>query len=208
VPDTGGYRLAEVRGLPVAGIMPLMQSGAPAMWATYIATDDADATAKAVAAGGGQTFVAPMDVLTEGRMAVFADPSGAVFGAWQAGRHIGAGIVNEPGALSWNELATRQPELAIPFYAGVFGWGESSEGSYTSWTLGGRPIGGMDDSVPAEVPAQWRVYFAVADTDATVATVAESGGSVVMAPMDIPQGRIAALADPQGASFCVIAMAG
>jgi predicted enzyme related to lactoylglutathione lyase len=214
-PEFGGYRMANLRGRPVAGIGPQMQPGVPPNWATYVDTADADATAKAVAEAGGQTFVAPMDVMDVGRMAVFADPTGAAFGIWQAGKHTGAGIVNEPVSLSWNELATREPDKAIAFYRDVFGWQpmthEMGPSSYTEFLLDGPgSIAGMmplDDSFPAEMPAHWRVYFAVADTDATAAKATELGGAVQVPPMDIPQGRIAALADPQGAMFNVITMA-
>ncbi|HEX3648672.1 MAG TPA: VOC family protein, partial [Pseudonocardiaceae bacterium] len=138
MPEAGGYRIAELRGRPVAGIGPQMQAGMPPNWATYIDSSDIDATAKLVAEAGGQTYLAPMDVMEAGRMAVFADPSGAAFSVWQAGQHKGAGIVNEPGSLSWNELATRQPDVAIPFYQQVFGWQgqthDMGEGmTYTEW---------------------------------------------------------------------------
>src|ERR1700743_630661 len=72
MPDAGGYRMAELRGLPVAGIGPQMQQGMPPAWTTYVSTADADATAKAVTAAGGQTFMPPMDVMDVGRMGVFA----------------------------------------------------------------------------------------------------------------------------------------
>jgi predicted enzyme related to lactoylglutathione lyase len=215
-PEAGGYRMAELRGATVAGIGPQMQPGTPPAWNTYISTDDIEATAKAVIEAGGQTFVAPMEVLDAGTMAVFADPTGAVFCAWQAARHTGAGLVDEPGSLSWNELTTRQPEAAIPFYRDVFGWDSVTHDMggtpYTEWLLDGRgSIGGMmamDANFPPEVPAHWAVYFAVADADATVAKVAELGGAVHVPPMDIPQGRFAMCADPQGAAFNVIRMAG
>jgi predicted enzyme related to lactoylglutathione lyase len=156
-----------------------------------------------------------MDVMDVGRMAIFADPTGGVFGVWQAGNHKGAGIVNEPGSLSWNELATRQPEAAAAFYPAVFGWEpqEHDMGGgmvYTEWLLGGKSIGGMtpmDDSIPAGTPTHWRVYFAVADADATAAKTADMGGTVHLQPMDIPQGRIATLSDPQGAFFNIIGLA-
>jgi uncharacterized protein len=220
VPETpaefGGYRMATLRGRNVAGIGPQMQPGMPTAWSTYVATDDADATAKAVADAGGQTFMAPMDVMEAGRMAVFADSTGAAFGVWQAGMHTGAGIVNEPVSLSWNELATREPDKATAFYRDVFGWQpqvhQMGPSSYTEWLLDGESsIAGMmpmDENFPAEVPAHWRVYFSVADADATVAKATELGGAVHVPPMDIPQGRIATLGDPQGAMFSVIQLAG
>ena len=63
-----------------------------------------------------------MDVMTQGRMAMIADPSGAVFGVWEPRDHQGAEVFNEPGSLTWNELQTRDLAAAMPFYAEVFGW--------------------------------------------------------------------------------------
>lgn len=214
MPGSGGYRLVTLRGKPVVGIGPQMQPGPP-FWTTYIATDDIEATASAVAAAGGNTFMVPMEVMDVGKMAVFADPTGAAFGVWQAGTHLGAGIVNEPNALCWNELNTRTSEAAIPFYANVFGWVANTAPmggtTYTEWQLDGRTVGGMiqmDDNFPPDVPSHWLSYFAVDDTDATVAKVTQLGGSVMVPPTDIPPGRFAVVADPHGAVFAVIKTTG
>lgn len=158
----------------------------------------------------------PMDVFDSGRMAVFADPAAAVFGVWQPQTHPGAGVVNEPGALCWNELMTTDVAGAGRFYAAVFGWtpqvqGEPGPQAYTEWQLGGRSIGGMmakPADVPAEVPPYWLVYFAVTDTDASAHRATELGASVVVPPTDIgaESGRFAVLTDPLGATFAVLAM--
>jgi predicted enzyme related to lactoylglutathione lyase len=107
VEETGGYRRATRNGADVCGMMPLMQEGQPPAWSSYVSVADADATAAAVTENGGSVIAEPMDVMELGRMAVFADPGGAVFGIWQPGTFHGAGLVNEPGALAWNELNTR-----------------------------------------------------------------------------------------------------
>jgi predicted enzyme related to lactoylglutathione lyase len=60
--------------------------------------------------------------------------------------------------------------------------------------------------MPAEMPPLWGVYFAVADTDASVAKAQELGGSLIMPPMDIEPGRFAILADPEGVMFNVLAL--
>jgi hypothetical protein len=209
-PEAGGYAMAYLRDRAVCGIGPQMNPGPPA-WSTYVNVDDADAVAAAVAANGGQVFVPPMDVLDVGRMAVFADPAGAVFGVWQARSHTGAGIVNEPGTLCWNELVTRDVAGAEAFYGAVFGWGHETSGNgpgaYTEWKLAGRSIGGMmrkPATMPAEVPPHWMVYFAVADADATVARITELGGTVFMGPMAIEPGRFAVASDPTGAVFSIL----
>jgi uncharacterized protein len=213
--QTGGYRVATLRDKAIGGVMKLMEEGQPPAWSTYICVEDADATAATAREAGGTVVVEPMSVLDYGRMAFLADPTGAMIGIWQPGRNIGAGLVNEPGALSWNELNTRDPEAAKAFYGAVFGWGfediEMGEaGTYTRLLLGGNLVGGMlnmaERGVPEQVPAHWQVYFAVEDTDATVEKAKASGGSVMVEPLDIPAGRFAILADPFGASFAVIAL--
>ncbi|MDX6595690.1 MAG: uncharacterized protein QOI72_1072 [Solirubrobacterales bacterium] len=210
--ELGGYRRAKKNGKDVAGVAPLMQEGQPPAWTSYISVEDADATAAAVKEAGGSVIAEPMDVMDLGRMAVFGDPTGAVFGIWQPGTFPGAGLVNESGALAWNELGTRDPDAAKAFYGTVFGWGtrdnEMGEmGTYTEWLVGEDSVGGMMDvsgRLPDEIPAHWLVYFAVENTDAALETVRSSGGGVSFGPIDIPAGRFAIVTDPHGAAFAVI----
>jgi predicted enzyme related to lactoylglutathione lyase len=213
--QTGGYRLAMQRGKPVAGMAPLMQEGQPPAWTTYVSVADAGVVAGKVRDAGGAVIAEPMEVLDLGTMAIFADPTGAVFGVWQPGSFIGAEIVNEPGSLSWNELNTRDVSAAEEFYGAIFGWTFETQdmgpaGSYTTISLGGSPVGGIlnmtERGVPAEVPAHWQLYFAVEDTDATVDQAKQAGGSVMVEPVDIPVGRFAILTDPRGVSFAVVAL--
>ena len=213
--QTGGYRQAMLGGKPVAGMMPLMQEGQPPAWATYVAVDDADATAAKVKDAGGQVMAEPMDVMDLGRMAIFVDPGGAVFGIWQAGSFQGAGIRGEAGAIGWNELNTRDPDRAKEFYGSVFGWEPRdfpSEGGPPYWTVhvGGdeNGVGGIMDmrgQVPDEVPPHWLVYFVTDDADATAEKANELGGGVAFGPEDIAGvGRFAVLHDPAGAMFAVL----
>lgn len=212
-PDAGGYRMALLRGRPVAGLGPQQQPDIPPYWTTYISVSDADAVTKSVQAAGGQVFLEPMDVFEFGRMAVFADTTGAPFSVWQPGTHIGAELVNEPGALCWNELATRDRAAAKAFYPAVFGWSPADVSGgpmdYTEWELGDRKIAGMlqmDDRWPADVPSHWMVYFAVEDTDAVAARAQELGATILVPPTDIPPGRFAVLNDPHGAAFSIITL--
>lgn len=213
--QTGGYRVAMLRDKAIGGMMRLMQEGQPPAWSTYICVEDADATVAKAREAGGSVVVEPMSVLDYGRMAFLSDPTGAVIGLWQPGRNIGAGLVSEPGALSWNELNTRDLESAKAFYGAVFGWtfedNDMGEiGTYTSINLDGNMVGGIlnmaERGVPQEVPAHWQVYFAVEDTDAAVEQAKQRGGNVMVEPIDIPAGRFAILTDPWGASFAVIAL--
>ena len=212
--ETGGYRMFQQEGQNVGGLMAQMQDGQPTAWATYISVADADETAEKVTAAGGSIVVEPMDVMDIGRLAVFSDPTGAVFGVWQPKSFAGADLVNEPNSLCWNEVLTRDAEANKAFYPAVFGWApgraafEGAPESYTVWELDSKPVGGMmqmtDDYFPPEVPSYWSVCFAVADCDATVAKARELGATITQEPMDMPIGRFAGLIDPEGASFTVM----
>jgi hypothetical protein len=211
-PEAGGYTIFTKGAKAVAGAGPLFTEAQPAAWSTYVATDDADAVATRVEAAGGKVLISPFDVMDQGRMGVFLDQSGAAFSVWQPMKMPGAEVFNEPGALSWNELTTRDPDGSKAFYGSVFGWEPQDQpigpGTYTVWKLNGREIGGMmpmiGDERPADLPPHWMVYFAVEDADATAGRAAELGGAVPVPPSDLPQGRFAVLGDPQGAHFSVI----
>jgi predicted enzyme related to lactoylglutathione lyase len=216
--ESGGYRMFQQDGKNVAGLMGHMQEGQPTAWATYVSVADADETAGRVQTAGGNVMLAPMDVMDLGRMAFFADPTGAAFGVWQPKAFAGADLVNEPGSLCWNEIRTRDAEADKRFYADVFGWTagrpafEGAPETYTVWELGGRPVGGMmqmsDELFPSEVPPHWSVCFAVADCDAVVSAARELGATIVAEPVDMPIGRFAGMIDPQGASFTIMQPAG
>jgi predicted enzyme related to lactoylglutathione lyase len=214
-PEAGGYAVCLKNGRAVAGIGPKQgPPGMPSVWTTYLASSDAGETAGKIKAAGGQVLVEPMDVMDAGRMAVAADPAGAVFGVWQAGQHIGSGIANEPGSLCWNENLSRDFEGNKSFYRAVFGYeyGDMSDAGfhYATLKLAGSEVGGigeLDDSFPADVPAQWNAYFAVDDTDAAIAKVTAAGGNVARPAWDTPYGRMAVVSDGQGAVFSLVSVA-
>jgi predicted enzyme related to lactoylglutathione lyase len=211
-PEAGGYALCAKDGRQVAGIGPKMgPPKEPSAWTTYLATGNVDETAGTINAAGGQVLAPPMDVMDQGRMAIAADPGGAVFGLWQAKQHTGVQLANEPGSLTWNENLSRDFEGNQAFYHAVFGYEYGDMGTagfrYATLKAGGTEVGGigeLDSSFPAEVPAHWSVYFAVEATDAAVATVASLGGSTVRPAWDSPYGRIAIVADNHGAVFSLI----
>lgn len=216
--ESGGYVLARTRGRAAAGIGPLPRPGLPSAWTVYLATDDADATAAALDGLGGSVLQAPVDQAPveagpSGRRVVATDPSGAVFGLWQAGSFIGAGVVNEDGALMWEDLRSTDPDAARAFFAGLFGYeydGIPDAGpDYTTFAFPGQgatPLGGMGGMMgaPAEVGSHWLVYFAVPDAAQAVATAELTGGTVLMPTVASPYGTMAALADPTGATFVVM----
>jgi predicted enzyme related to lactoylglutathione lyase len=226
----GQYFIGRIRDLDAAGVGSIPE-GAPAMamWNTYIAVDDADAATKRARDAGGTVVSEPFDVMDAGRMAVLADPEGAVFCVWQAMNNIGAAVVNEHGSLNFNGLLTRDPERAKAFYGAVFGWETLELPAGVFWTLPaygehleertpglrdqmaqmGAPDGFINvvamlnpiASGDAATPAHWSVTFAVDDVAATVAKASELGGEIVAPPVDAPWTRIAVIKDPQGAPF-------
>jgi predicted enzyme related to lactoylglutathione lyase len=214
--EAGHYTLFFSNGKMVAATTPPMNPNMPPVWSTYIATANAAETAGKVSEAGGQVMVPPFAVMDQGTMAVCADPTGAVFCLWQPEKHTGAQLVNSPGGFSWNELATRDLEGAKQFYPKVFGWTVKSNpmpdgGEYVEWQLNGRSIAGgqpMGSNYPPGVPPHWLVYFTVHNTDETLQKVQQLGGQVLAPAMDIPQGRMAVLTDPFGASFAIIQMPG
>jgi|SRR5579859_6667976 len=209
--DAGAvYSIAKIGDASVAAIAPqspeLAAAGAPPMWNTYLAVDSVDEAAAKVAPAGGTVAMEPFDVMDAGRMAFVMDPSGAAVAFWQAGSHIGAGLVNEPGTVVWNELITDSP-AAVTFYEQVLGLGtataEMDGDKYTMFQVGGKEVGGTTPPQMAGVPNHWHVYFAVEDADATAAKIRELGGSVMVEPFDTPIGKMAVVTDPQGAAFSI-----
>jgi uncharacterized protein len=219
----GKHYMCRLRGRDVAAIAS-RPAGAPPTtpaWSTYVWVEDAEQTAAKVLESGGSVVLEPSRSLDGGRIAVLADPAGAVFCAWQPGEHKGAQLVNEPGAWSMSALNTRDPEGAKQFYGAVLGWDTETfdlgGAEVTLWRLPGyvggepeQPVGRdviatmapMDDDTA--VP-HWSVDFWVDDVDAVAEKAAQLGGDVVVPPYDIPVAslRQAVLADPQGAAFSV-----
>jgi predicted enzyme related to lactoylglutathione lyase len=231
-PDAPGqYFMARIRGKDVAGVGSIPE-GAPqmAIWNTYVWVDSADETASKVRDAGGSVMMEPFDVMDAGRMAVFTDPEGAVFFAWEARANKGSQIVNEHGSNNFNNLNTRDLERAKAFYGAVFGWEtlELDRGAQM-WTLPGygdhleeltpglrkgmEEMGapnGFEDVVAGvneirddqpDTPAHWGLTFAVDDADAIAEKATELGGKVIAPPFDAPWVRMTVIADPQGATF-------
>lgn len=221
IPDEAGggtYTMAILDGDEVAGLSEQQagqrEAGVPPNWFSYITVANADAAATRAQELGGTVHAGPFDVMESGRMAVVADPTGAMFGLWQAGASIGATRVNDPGCLTSNELSTNDVPRAAEFYERLFGWTVTeidTKGGPRYWAIHhdgaaeGRN-GGMRELGPqqAGVPPHWMPYFTVADADATIASAEAANGVVHAGLMTIPSGaRFAVLGDPQGASFAI-----
>lgn len=208
------YSMAKKAEGFVGAIAPqspqLIEAGAPPAWNTYIAVDDVDAAAERAKEAGGQVAMDPFDVMGAGRMAVVIDPTGVPVQLWQANEHIGATVVNEPGAFIWSELINDDPDSALPFYKAVVGLDskveEMGEGmEYTMLMVGDTPIGGTVPPPMEGVPNHWHVWFAHEDVEGASDKAKELGAEVLNGPMEMVIGTIATIRDPQGAVFSIIA---
>ncbi|MEU6089634.1 VOC family protein [Streptomyces sp. NPDC047085] len=210
-PDAGGYGLFQKGGKTVAAMGRLTEEGARSAWITYFRSDDIDATTREVVAGGGSVRVEPLS-LGEGRLAQFTDPQGARFAVLQSAR--GLETVSDNDALVWVELHVPEPEAALRFYQGLFGWRaeELHAPGMAYWVVGvgdadqgNGSFGGVAPLPGEREEPRWLPYFAVVDVDAAVAAAQGGGGTVVMPAVDVPDGgRVAWLADPGEALFAVL----
>jgi predicted enzyme related to lactoylglutathione lyase len=216
MPGPQPYVMASNGANRVAGLTVLADEakkmGAPPNWLSYVAVDDAAASAKKIASLGGKVLMGPME-MGPGKMLVAQDPTGAVFALWQQLQSMGSFQFGDPGSLGWNELSTTNVDRAGVFYGGLFGWtpkaSEMPGMVYTTFMLGNTDAmaGGMmaQPKEMAGAPSTWSVYFSVTDADKTVEAAKSLGGKVLVPPTDIPTiGRFAVLTDPQGAAFSVI----
>jgi predicted enzyme related to lactoylglutathione lyase len=182
-------------------------AGAPPHWTSYISVEDADATAaRAEELGGAAVFRAPFDVLDAGRVAAIRDPTGAIASLWQPRSRIGATLVNDRGALCWNELTTTDLQLAMQFFWELLGWEyETDDSGYVSIRNAGKLNGGMREPAPHErrVAPAWLPYFTVESADAAGHRATRLGGRRIAPTTEGRSGRWAVLADPQDAAFAV-----
>ncbi|MGB3634166.1 MAG: VOC family protein [Rubrobacteraceae bacterium] len=203
------YTMCKLQGDEVAAIV--QQDQQPGHWNHYVGVENADETAAMAKELGASVFEEPFDVMEAGRMAVFADPSGAVLCVWETWDHMGAGRVNDVGCMAWNELQTRELEKATDFYSALFGWEtdpieEDGQTAYVTiknrsgWMNGGMmPMTGQPD----EMPSHWLPYFSVTSCDEAAEKAESLGGALLAGPMEPGAGRIAVLSDPQGSAFAV-----
>ncbi|MCB0095772.1 MAG: VOC family protein [Caldilineaceae bacterium] len=208
--DFGHYNMAMAQGRNAAGIGPIWppDSPQPSAWTIYLASDDAAADVERVKALGGQVMVEPMTIGDSGVMAICADPTGAVFGLWEANNHIGSGVENEHGGMSWFEVNTRDSKAARAFYEALTNTTANKMDGMDYYVMqrGDDMLYGilqMDEQWEG-IPPHWMGYFTVDDTDAVVERAVAAGGQVRVPAFDMPYGRMAVLSDPAGATFSIV----
>ncbi|HWH94612.1 MAG TPA: VOC family protein [Baekduia sp.] len=206
-----GYTAFRRDGALVAGAVALtpelQAAGSPPAWSVYVRVESLDAALARVVELGGAPRGEPFTIPVAGRGAAIADPQGAVLLLWEPDAFEGAEVVNESGAWAWNDLQTPDPEAAVPFYEGLFGWELTpvAESGDMYWSLAndGRTIGGFMRSAQSPHP-YWTVYFGVDDVDDTLERVAAAGGRTLLEPVAVPAGRFTVALDPQGAVVCFV----
>jgi predicted enzyme related to lactoylglutathione lyase len=211
VGDGVSYSMMRLNGRNVAAISPQQQgqreAGVPPMWNNYVTVESADAAADRAKELGATVHAPPFDVMDAGRMAVIQDPQGAFFMVWEPRQNIGAGLVNTPGALAWNELSSPDIGASAEFYGSLFGWTtsefESSPDPYLIVMNGDRSNGGIRELGDQPAPPHWLPYFGIDDIESGLAKVTELGGSVLAGPIDIQVAKIGIVQDPQGATFAI-----
>ncbi len=212
-PEYGNYQIAQVDGRAAAAIGPLHSKDQPTVWTVYVASEDADGTAKLIGENGGTVLAEPFDIPGNGRMCIVQDPQGAVFGVWQAAGQHGAEVYVEPGSLVWTDVRLPDPDAGRAFYTSVFGYRYETLKEEPSYTIihfdgarDGEPVGGIGGMMgaPEGTPPHWLAYFLVSDADTAVASARAAGGTIIAEPFDTPYGRMAGITDPHGAVFFVI----
>ncbi len=217
--DTQGgppYGIFQLDGQQVAGLgqmnSEMAAAGMPPVWNSYLNVEDLAATVQRASELGATVTMPPYKILEAGHMAMVQDPTGAMIAFWQKIQHFGAALTNVPNTWVWNELMTDDVEAASDFYGQLLGWTFTQEqtptGPYWNASVAGRMNNGMLQISPemGSMPSCWWVYFAVADVDAATAQVRQLGGQIHRPPFEVGVGRLAVVADPQGATFNVIQM--
>ena len=211
------YTIFAVGAEGQAGLMPIpdaAKGSARPVWFSYILVDDVDQAAAAIEKAGGAIHRPAWDVPGVIRIALVADPQGAVFMvAKPYPRQPRTELApRTPGGIGWHELYTSDWQAAFAFYEQMFGWTKGdaidmgAHGTYQLFATGEAPVGGMMNNPPQSPGAFWLLYFNVEAIEAATERVKAQGGTIVMGPHQVPGGDwIVQCVDPQGARFALTA---
>jgi hypothetical protein len=199
------YTMISSGGQSHGAFAKAMEGAPPPHWLGHVRVESLDETVEKAKGAGGTILAGPFEMEEIGRFSILADPQGAFVSAYQP-----AGDPPQPeGVFVWDELGTSDVDAAQRFYEAVFGWTTADMGAefggYRIFSAGETGMAGLMSLPDDSIQPRWQPYVAVSDPDATFAKAGELGASVLYEPMDVPNtGRIAALRDPQGATFGII----
>jgi predicted enzyme related to lactoylglutathione lyase len=174
---------------------------------------DVDATAAEIVQAGGAQHMPPTDIPGVGRLAMLADPQGAMFYVMRGAMDATSTAFSQtrPGHCHWNELSTHDQRAALAFYTRLFQWEKGDAmpmgamGDYQFITHQGQTIGAAMNRMEGGPPPAWTFYFGVQDIDSAAQTVSGQGGAIHYGPAEVPGGvYIIVASDPQGAMFGLV----
>ena len=209
---TTHYAEASLDGRPVAGLIqrpvPPGKQRQPA-WLSFFAVEDVDAAEKVAVQHGAKVLFPPHSFPDRGREAVFADPQGAVFAVLASSSGDPPDFLAEPGEWIWSSLITSDPDTDAAFYQTLFGYDvfelPANPGTEHLLLASHNYARASANSLPRKAPdaaPHWLNYVRVTDAEAMAAKVVALGGRVLVAPrVDRHRGKVAVVADPQGAAF-------
>ena len=199
------YTVAQLDAFDVCGLDQDPGTRA-AGWHSFIAVADMDAVIAAAGAAGAEVVPHEGDLPFASRFARLR-VGGTTVTLWQLEPHHGARLVNEVGTWNWNELVVPDIATVAQTYATIFGWTVTPVGGQAdriSFQQDGRLIAGGHAPMPGEsATPRWEVSFRVADVDQSVARLQALDGTVVLPPLEIPIGKLAIVADPDGNPFMI-----
>lgn len=218
-----GYRMiGRYDGKQAGGVMPIddemASKGGRPIWLGYIGVGDVDTAVAAIQADGGKVVVPAWDIPGVGRVAMVTDPSSAPFYIMKPIPPMGevnakSDVFHTENAqhVRWNELSTTDPQGALAFYKGHFGWRKEGEmnmgemGKYQFLYEGDTMIGAVMPKMPQMPVSMWSFYIGVDDIDRAADAIRSGGGQILMGPHEIPGGEFSINGmDPQGAAFGLV----
>ncbi len=219
--DAGGgvnrFTQASIDGRVVAGIVQRpVPSGRRPAWLTFMAADDVGKATALATQSGAKLLFEPHRLANLGQEAILADPQGAVFAVLASGSGDPPDLLAEPGEWIWSSLITTDPDADASFYKSLFGYDvfdlpgaqDARHLILASESYARASVNPIPPSRPNAHP-RWVSYVRVDDATATAARVAAMGGRVVLPPqLDRHGGKIALVADPQGALFGLLEWGG
>jgi predicted enzyme related to lactoylglutathione lyase len=209
------YAVARLAGRPIAG---LLQRAVPAeghaqpAWLTFLATGDADAVAHNAVAHGARILAEPRSYGRRGRQAILSDPEGAVFGILSSATGDAPDLLAEQGEWIWSSLLVRDVDAEAAFYQNLLGYEVydlSSDDGRDHAILSTDDLARASvNSMPADSIRRhphWINFVRVLNVSDAAARALTLGGRVLVEPhSDRHGGRVAIIADPQGAPFGVM----
>ncbi len=213
------YTLIRLNGRLIGGMVDQAQLQSKediSQWISALSVTDVDVAAAALAAAGGSVLTAPVDLAERGRLAVVADPQGALFTLLQTNAGDPLDDVDaDTGGFLWDELWTEDVSAAADFYRQLADFADEDNvgldgamnGQYRLLRSQGKPRAGIMKMPVDGLSPIWVSYLRVADAkalDAIVAGVEALGGAILLDPQDREiGGRVALIAGPSGAGIAL-----